>query len=57
MLKANVGYSKLEDAFEAGVEAAKKTEASDKTKIALLFNSVGSFLFKMILLSLSFLSF
>jgi hypothetical protein len=41
MLKANVGYSKLEDAFEAGVEAAKKTEASDKTKIALLFNSVG----------------
>ena len=40
MLKARVGYSKLEDAYEAGIEAAKKS-TEDGTKIALLFNSVG----------------
>ena len=41
MLKTHVGYSKLEDAYEAGVEAAKKASENDKAKIALLFNSVG----------------
>ena len=41
MLKARVGSSKLEDAYEAGVEAAKKVSENDKAKIALLFNSVG----------------
>ena len=41
MLKAHVGYSKIEDAYEAGVEAAKKSTTSGKAKIALLFNSVG----------------
>ena len=41
MLKARVGYSKLEDAYEAGVEAAKKATENGQAKIALLFNSVG----------------
>lgn len=41
MLKTRVGYSKLEDAYEAGVEAAKKVSENDKAKIALVFNSVG----------------
>ena len=41
MLKAKVGYSKIEDAYEAGVEAAKKVAEEGKPKIALLFNSVG----------------
>ncbi len=41
MLKANVGYSKLEDAYEAGVEAAKASTENGNAKIALLFNSVG----------------
>ena len=41
MLKARVGYSKLEDAYEAGVEAAKKATENGQSKIALLFNSVG----------------
>ena len=40
MLKAKVGHSKLTDAYEAGVEAAKNSKESE-TKIALLFNSVG----------------
>ena len=41
MLKAKVGYSKIEDAYEAGIEAAKKSTENGKAKIALLFNSVG----------------
>ena len=41
MLKANVGYSKLEDAYEAGKEAAEKSVKNGKAKIAFLFNSVG----------------
>ena len=41
MLKAKVGYSKLEDAYEAGVESAKSSTENGKAKIALLFNSVG----------------
>ena len=32
MLKARVGYSKLEDAYEAGVEAAKKQQKTTKQK-------------------------
>lgn len=41
MLKAKVGYSKLEDAYEAGVEAAKASIEDKKASVALLFNSVG----------------
>ena len=41
MLKAKVGYSKLEDAYEAGVEAAKASIEDEKASVALLFNSVG----------------
>jgi len=41
MLKAKVGYSKIEDAYEAGVEAAKQAAEVGKAKVALLFNSVG----------------
>ena len=41
MLKSKVGYSKLEDAFEAGVETAKKASEGLNPKFALLFNSVG----------------
>ena len=41
MLKANVGYSKKEDAYEAGIEAAKAAKEDGKAKIAFLFNSVG----------------
>ena len=41
MLKAKVGYSKIEDAYEAGKEAAEKSLEEGKAKIAFLFNSVG----------------
>ena len=41
MLKAKVGYSKLEDAYEAGVETAKTASEGLKPKFGLLFNSVG----------------
>ena len=41
MLKAQVGYSNNTDAYEAGVEAAKKSSSDGKGKIAFLFNSVG----------------
>ncbi len=41
MLKAKVGYSKLEDAFEAGVETANKAKEGINPKFGLLFNSVG----------------
>lgn len=41
MLNAKVGYSKITDAFEAGVETAKKATEGLKPKVGLLFNSVG----------------
>lgn len=41
MLKAKVGFSKNEDAFEAGVETAKMASENLNPKIGLLFNSVG----------------
>ena len=41
MLKAKVGYSKLEDAFDAGVETAKTASEGLNPKFGLLFNSVG----------------
>lgn len=41
MLKTKVGYSKLTDAFEAGVEAAKSASDGLNAKFALLFNSVA----------------
>ena len=41
MLKAKVGYSNITDAFEAGVETAKKATEGLKPKVGLLFNSVG----------------
>lgn len=41
MLKSKVGYSKIEDAYEAGVETAKKASEGLKPKVGLLFNSVG----------------
>ena len=41
MLQAKVGYSKTLDAYEAGVETAKKASEGISPKIAFLFNSVG----------------
>ncbi len=41
MLKAKVGYSKIADAYEAGVETAKNSTEGIQAKIGLLFNSVG----------------
>ena len=41
MLKSKVGYSKIADAYEAGVETAKSATEGLKAKIGLLFNSVG----------------
>ena len=41
MLKSKVGYSKLEDAYEAGIETAKKASEGLNPKFGLLFNSVG----------------
>jgi len=41
MLKAKVGFSKNEDAFEAGVETAKMASENLNPQIGLLFNSVG----------------
>lgn len=41
MLKTKVGYSKIEDAKEAGIEVAKKSTEGINAKVGLLFNSVG----------------
>ncbi len=41
MLKSKVGYSKLADAYEAGVETAKQATEGLKAKVGLLFNSIG----------------
>ena len=41
MLKSKVGYSKIADAYEAGVETAKNSTDGISPKIGLLFNSVG----------------
>ena len=41
MLKSKVGFSKNEDAYEAGVETAKTASEGLKPKLGLLFNSVG----------------
>jgi len=41
MLKSKVGYSKNKDAYEAGVETAKKASEELNPKFALLFNSVS----------------
>ena len=41
MLKTKVGYSNLEDAYEAGVETAKKATDGINAKVGLLFNSVN----------------
>lgn len=41
MLKARVGYSKIADAYEAGIETAKTATEGLKAKVGLLFNSVG----------------
>ena len=41
MLKSKVGYSKNADAYEAGVETAKKASEGLNPKFGLLFNSVG----------------
>lgn len=41
MLKTSVGYSKLNDAYEAGIETAKNATLGLKAKVGLLFNSVG----------------
>ena len=41
MLKTKVGYSKIEDAYKAGEEAAKNSLLDENTKVAFLFNSVG----------------
>lgn len=40
-MKAKVGYSKIADAYEAGVETAKNATKGISPKIGLLFNSVG----------------
>ena len=41
MFKTKVGYSKITDAYEAGVETAKSATSEIKAKVGLLFNSVG----------------
>ena len=41
MLKTKVGYSKIADAYEAGVETAKNATEEINAKVGLLFNSVG----------------
>ena len=41
MLKTKVGYSKIADAYEAGVETAKNATEEMSAKVGLLFNSVG----------------
>lgn len=41
MLKAKVGYSKIADAYEAGIETAKVASEGLKPNVGLLFNSVG----------------
>ena len=41
MLKTKVGYSNIVDAYEAGVETAKKATDGLNAKVGLLFNSVG----------------
>lgn len=41
MLKTSVGYSNIADAYEAGVETAKKATEGLNPKVGLLFNSVG----------------
>lgn len=41
MLKSNVGYSNLKDAYEAGVETAKMATGTLRPKIGLLFNSTS----------------
>ena len=40
-MKTKVGYSNLINAYEAGVETAKKATKDFKAKVGLLFNSVG----------------
>lgn len=41
MLKTNVGYSNNTDAYQAGIETAKKASDGINAKVGLLFNSVG----------------
>ena len=41
MLKSKVGYSKLEDAYEAGIETATRASENINPQFGLLFNSVG----------------
>ena len=41
MLKTKVGYSNNTDAYQAGIETAKKASDGINAKVGLLFNSVG----------------